>query len=138
MLAAAGSILLAVLSGVLTWQHWSDATVFEQQGTPVSFGIIVGFEIATAGIGAVVLRRIRRSELSAAWVALVVGIHFVPLAWLLQYSLLYPVAAGVVAVAVAAVPVARSRFLMPSAVAGVGTGSVLFAAALFSVTKVLR
>jgi hypothetical protein len=89
-------------------------------------------------IGAAVLGWNRKSELTPAWIALVIGLHFVPLASLLDYSMLYVVAVGVVAVAVAAVPVARSRALPLSAITGVGTGSVLLAAALISLVTVVR
>jgi hypothetical protein len=137
-LASVGSVLLAVLGGVLTRKHWSEGTVFALDSTAQAFGIVVGIEFVAAGIGAAVLSRSRRSELTPAWIALVVGVHFVPLAALLDYPLLYAAAVGVVAVAVASVPVARSRELALSAVTGVGTGSVLLAAALFSLATILR
>jgi hypothetical protein len=136
-LASVGSVLLAVLGGVLTWQRWSDGTALDRD-TSQAFGIVVGIEVAAAGIGAAVLGWNRKSELTPAWIALVIGLHFVPLASLLDYSLLYVVAVGVVAVAVAAVPVARSRALALSAITGVGTGSVLLAAALISLVTVVR
>ena len=78
-LASVGSILVAALGGVLTWQYWSDGSAFEQDNTARSFGIAVGIEFALAGIGAAVLGRTRRNELTPAWVALVVGVHLVPL-----------------------------------------------------------
>ena len=82
------------------------------------------------------LRWRRNDELTPAWIALVVGLHFVPLATLLGYPLLSVTAVGVVVVASAAVPVARARALAPSAVTGVGTGSVLLASALISLVMV--
>lgn len=131
-------MLLAILGGVLTWQHWPEGSVFDRFSTAQSFGVVVGIEVVVAGLGAAVLSCMRRSELTPAWIALVVGIHFIPLASLLKYPLLYVVAGGVVAMAVAAAPVARSRQVALSAVIGVGTGSALLAAALFSLVTVLR
>ena len=77
-LASVGSIVLAAVGGVLTWQHWSEGSVFDQDSTARSFGIVVGIEVAAAGIGAALLSRTRRNELTPAWIALVVGIHLVP------------------------------------------------------------
>jgi RimJ/RimL family protein N-acetyltransferase len=56
-LASVGSIVLAAVGGVLTWQHWSDGSIFDQDSTARSFGIVVGIEFAAAGIGAAVLSR---------------------------------------------------------------------------------
>lgn len=137
-LASVVSVLLAVLGGVLTWQRWVRGSVFDQLGTARAFGIVVGVEFVIAGVGAIVLIRCRRRQFTAVWIALVVGVHFVPLASLLDYPLLYAAAAGVVAVAVAAVPVARSRKLPLSLVTGTGTGSVLLAVALVSLAAVFH
>jgi hypothetical protein len=70
-------------------------------------------------------------------VALVVGVHLIPLAWLIEYPLIGVAAALVILVAVLAVPVARSRSLAVSAVTGVGSGCVLLAAALWSLAAAL-
>jgi len=80
---------------------------------------------------------LRKSDLIPAWIALVVGVHFVPLAPLLRYPLLVVVAALVSAGALAAVPIARSRSLAVSAMTGVVVGAVLLAAALFSLIRVI-
>lgn len=134
--ASLGSILVAIAGGLLTWQRWSDGTALDRE-TSQAFGIVVGIECVTAGVGAVVLASLRRGALIPVWISFVVGIHFVPLASLFDYPLLYGVAAGVTAVAVAAVPVARSRELEPSFVTGVGTGAVLIVSATASLALLL-
>lgn len=131
-IAAIGSVLVAVLGGVLTWLNWSEGSVFDQDGTPERFGVVVGIEVAAAGIGAVLLSRSGKTELMPAWIALVVGVHFVPLGPLLEYPLVYVTAVAVIAVAVASVPVARSRQVASSAVTGAGTGVVLLVSAVCS------
>jgi hypothetical protein len=73
--------------------------------TSRTFGLVVGIEVALAAIGAAVLARRRSSELIPAWVALV------------------------------AVPLARSRPVAVSAVTGLGAGTVLLAAALWSLAS---
>jgi hypothetical protein len=125
------SLLTAVAGGLLTWRHWTDGTVFDAD-TSRTFGVVVGIEVALAGLGAGWLARRRRSDLIPAWVAVVVGVHLLPLAWLLRYPLI-GLAGGLVTLAgVVAVPLARSRSLAVSAVTGLATGSVLLAAALVS------
>jgi len=73
----------------------------------------------------------------APWVALVVGVHFWPLAPLLRYPLLYGVATLVSIAALVAVPLARAQTVTVSAVTGLATGLILLAAALYSLGTVL-
>jgi uncharacterized membrane protein len=91
-----------------------------------------------AGSAVSLLTARRRTALIPVRIALVVGLHLVPLAALLRYPLLYVVAALVTLVALAAVPLARSRSVAISAVAGLATGTVLLAAALFSIGSALH
>ncbi|GAB2917658.1 hypothetical protein GCM10027280_00840 [Micromonospora polyrhachis] len=138
-LLATGSItaiLMAVAGGLLAWRHWSDGTAFDAD-TSRTFGIVVGIEFGLAGIGAGILAALRRSELISAWIALVVGVHLFPVAELIDYPLIHVVAALITLVALAAIPVARSRSLKVSAVVGVGAGSVLLAAAVSSLVIAL-
>jgi hypothetical protein len=130
------ALLTAVAGGLLTWRHWGGGTAFDRD-TSIAFGIVVGIEVALAGLGAAVLALRRRAALIPAWIALVVGLHFFPLAVLLEYPFLYVVAAVVTAGAVAAVPLARRRGVPVSAVTGAVTGAALLAAALVSLAIAL-
>ncbi|RLP93660.1 hypothetical protein EAD89_05620 [Micromonospora sp. BL4] len=125
------SLLTAAAGALLGWRHWSDGTVFDDD-TGRTFGIVVGIEFGVAALGVGLLALLRRRELSAPWVALVVGLHLFPVAALLDYPLIHVVAALVTVVAVAAVPVARARAVTVSAVVGLGTGVVLLAAGVSS------
>lgn len=133
---SAVSLLTAVAGGLLAWRHWSDGTAFDAD-TSRAFGVVVGIEVAAAGLGAGLLAVRRRTALIPVWIALVVGLHLAPVAALLRYPLLYVVAALVTLVALAAVPLARSRSAAISAVTGLATGTVLLAAALFSIGSAL-
>jgi len=116
---------------LLAWRHWSDGSVFDSPDTGPDFGIVVGIEFGLAGLGAGLLAiRERHRELIPAWIALVVGVHFVPVAELIEFPLVHVTGALVTLVALAAVPVARRRALRVSAVTGVGTGTVLLGSAL--------
>jgi len=130
------SMLTAIAGGVLAWQHWGQGTAIDATTAP-TFGIIVGIEFGIAAIGAALLTKVRRTELIPAWIALVVGVHFVPLAPLLQYPMLLVVAALVSIGALLAIVIARSRGLAVSAVNGVLVGSALLAAALYSLGSVI-
>jgi hypothetical protein len=66
------------------------------------------------------------------WIALVVGVHLLPVAVLIAYPLVHVVAALVTAAALAAVPVARARSLPVSAVNGLGVGTALLASSVAS------
>lgn len=96
------------------------------------FGLIVGIEVLLAVGGSFLLSRRGRRQLVAPWVALVVGVHFFPMAPLLGYPLFYVVAALITIAALVSVPVARSRDITVSAVTGAMCGTILLAAAVFS------
>jgi hypothetical protein len=132
------SLLTAAAGGLLAWRHWSDGSVFGSPDTGRSFGILVGIEFGLAGLGAALLSiRERHRDLVSAWIALVVGVHFFPVAVLIKFPLVHVAGALVTLVALAAVPVARKRSLRVSAITGVGTGVVLLAAAIVSLVVAL-
>jgi hypothetical protein len=125
------------VGGIPTWQLWEQNTVFDGD-TSRAFGIIVGIEVALAVIGVVALAFRRRLDLAPAWVALIVGLHLIPVAVLLQFPLLYAVAVAIVIAAVVAIPWARSGSSPVSATTGLPTASILLLAALISLTSALR
>ena len=130
----AGSVLAlitAAAGALFAWRHWSDGTAFDADTSPV-FGIVVGIEFGAAAVGAGLLALLRRTELTAPWIAFVVGVHLFPVAALIDYPLVHLVAVLVTVVAVASVPVARARAVAVSAVVGLGTGAVLLVAAVSS------
>lgn len=125
------SVLVAVASSLVVWQHWSDGTVFDA-ATSQQFGIVVGVEVTLCGLGAWLLSRTGRSELVSGWIALIVGLHFFVLAPLLSLPLLHIVAAAMTIAALAAVPVARRTSITVSTVSGTASGAILLTAAAFS------
>jgi hypothetical protein len=131
------SLLTALAGGVLTWLRWDETTVFDAD-TSIAFGIVVAIELVLAVAGVMVLALVRKLELAAAWVAFIVGLHLFPVAVLLEFWLLYPVAAAVTVAAAVAVPVARSRSIAVSAVTGVSAGTILLTAGLASLVSSFR
>jgi hypothetical protein len=89
------------------------------------YGIIVATEFASIAVGAAILGATGHHEFIAAWVCLVVGIHFVPLDRVFPGIGMVGLAAAVVCVAVAAFVVGASTSIPPSAVTGLGAGACL-------------
>lgn len=133
---SAVSILIAIGGGVLAWQHWDDGSALDAQSGPV-FGIVVAVEFILAGAGAAIVSMRGRKDLVTPWLALVVGLHFVPLAWFFGFPALGVMGVLMAAAGVAGVPVARSRGLATSAVVGVASGLLLVVTALLSLVVAL-
>lgn len=80
-----GSVIgigLAVGFGVVTAQNWAGESAMD--GRFHWFGLLVAVEVLAAGLGCLLLARRGASTWMAWWVAMVVALHFVPLALLLD------------------------------------------------------
>lgn len=89
------------------------------------FGIIVGIEFGASGVGAAVLGVTGHGELIAAWVCLVVGVHFVPLSRVFPGIGLVGLAALISLVGIAAFVIGLTTALLPSTITGLGAGGCL-------------
>ena len=81
----AGSVLGLLLAGVFGYalvRLWGGPSALE--GRYTWFGELTAVELVAAGVGCVVNWRSGRTRWMAWWVALVVALHFLPLAWLLS------------------------------------------------------
>ncbi|GIG67358.1 hypothetical protein [Phytomonospora endophytica] len=135
-IGSVAGILLAIGGGLVAWQHWNDGSAITSETGP-RFGIIVGVEVAFAAAGSVILTVRKKSAYIAPWIAAVVGIHFIPLATILETPLLFAAGALVTIGAWTSIRIARSRDLTISYVTGATTGSVLLLCALVSLTQAL-
>lgn len=134
-----GSILsglTAVGGGLLVWQHWSDGSVIDDRTGPL-FGIVVGVEVAAAGLGSGLLAFRKRTDLMSAWIAFVVGVHLFPVAVILEVPALHVPAALITLASIAAVRIARTTSLTVSAVVGAATGPILLVSAALALADVL-
>ena len=124
------SVLVAVAGIVVTarsrarWTAFSDGTVRRR------FRIIVLVEFSLAGIGAAALAVAGQATWIAAWVCLVVGVHFFPLSRALGNRSLAPLGALLTGVAAAALVVGTATGVAPSTVTGAGAGLSVLAVAL--------
>lgn len=95
-----------------------------------TYGISVIAMLLLFPVGNLLLRSIGRPELMLPWVVLVVGAHFLPMAWAFRAPVLRAVGGGLVAVAVlGAVLVLTVGPGWPVSATAVAAGSALLAAA---------
>ncbi|OYN85120.1 hypothetical protein [Parenemella sanctibonifatiensis] len=124
-------LLLAVAFGVSVYRHWGAGSALE--GQYALFGVLTGIELVAAGIGCLVLARQRRTRWMAWWVALVVALHFVPLAFLLDDTSLLGVAVAQLSLLGGVWARQRSRTATTSFESGVVMGGSLLMFAIISV-----
>lgn len=86
-------------------------------------------EFAGCAIVVILCLVFHRWDLLAAGISIVVGLHFIPLARLFEMPIYYWTAAGIVAVDAAALATQRGDAI--SVAAGIGTGGVLWATAVY-------
>ncbi|GAA3383192.1 hypothetical protein GCM10020369_08130 [Cryptosporangium minutisporangium] len=125
MIAGALSLVVAAIGAFSAWRHWNDGSALSEPGAMRRYGIIAGVEFGIAAVGSIVLVLSRHRPLIPAWICLVVGVHFWPMASVLKNPSLLILGAILCVVAVAAVLLARRSSLLPSAYAGVGAGTAL-------------
>ncbi len=135
----AGTVVsaLTLLGGVVTYALNLDGPTAFDRDTGIRYGVAVGIEFTIAGIAAGILAGTRRKEYIPVAIGLVVGIHFFPLAVLLNYPLLHVVGALATIAAAVAVPVARRPGIAISAVNGVGVGLSLLLGAVTALASTL-
>jgi hypothetical protein len=119
------SLIVAVVGAAYAWQNWSGGSALSEPGAMRQYGIIVGVEFGTAAAGAAVIVLWGRSEYVAAWICLVVGAHFWPMAPVLKSPSLLALGALLTVLAIAAVLVSRHTGVAPSAITGAGAGVAL-------------
>jgi hypothetical protein len=131
------SIAVALIGAVLAWRNWSGGSALREQGAMRDYGIIVGVEFGVAAAGAAGIAAWGRSPYIAPWICLVVGVHFVPMAPVLENPSLIALGILMVAIAVAAVVASRRTGLAPSALTGVGAGVALLGCAAWGAANAI-
>lgn len=80
--SSAVGLLFAGIFGYSVAIRWNDGTALE--GRYEWFGVLVGIEVLLAAVGCVLLWRRQLSRWMSWWVALIVALHFIPLAFILN------------------------------------------------------
>lgn len=127
----------SIVSGMLTFgglylaaTNWSGASALNSRDDYITFGMVVAVEFALAGIGAGILAARKKPVYIPAWIAFVVGVHFLPLAWIFQDTALYVLTVLAVLAPIVSVPLAKKTGIALSAIVGAGMGIVLVGFAL--------
>jgi hypothetical protein len=123
-LVAVGGLVLAVRSP-------SGSSPMADPAVRRRYNIVVGIEAAAIFAGAALLGQLA-PDFIAAWIALIVGLHFVPLGRFFGERLLEVSGWAVTAVAVLAAVTAATTDSSSSTVAGVGTGLILLVTGVLS------
>lgn len=118
LLVAVGGIIAAVRAR-------GEPSPLAGPGAGRRYGIIVGTEFGLIGVGAATLGVTSHYEFIAAWICLVVGVHFLPLGRVFPGIGMTGLAVAVTLVAVAAFVVGLTTSVLPSSVAGLGAGVCL-------------
>lgn len=134
---AVPSLIVAVVGAVYAWRNWSGGSALSEPGAMRRYGIIVGVEFGIAAAGAAVIAISGRGEYVAAWICLVVGVHFWPMAPVLASPSLVALGALLTVVAVVAVLVSRNTGVARSAITGSGAGMALFGFAIWAAVSAI-
>jgi hypothetical protein len=119
--------LVAVVGVVVTVRSAGRLATISDPGVGRRYGITVGVEFSLIGVGAAVLGATGLAQWITVWVCVVVGVHFFPLAVILENPSLRPLGTLLAAVAVAALAVGLASAVAPSTVTGPGAGLCLLA-----------
>ena len=123
-------IALAGMFGYGVALRWNDGSALD--GRYEWFGLLVLAEVVLAAAGCIVLARRRQTRWMAWWVALIVALHFVPLAFFLSDASLAVLGAGQTASLLWALGRLRSRDAPTSRLVGPVMGVSLLAFAVVS------
>lgn len=134
--ASVAGALLAAGCGYLVVRRWDTASALE--GRYHWFGVLVAAEVVIAGVGCLVLARRGRARWFAWWVALVVALHFLPLAVMLGDGGVALVGVALTVALVVVVPRLRRTAGTTSAVVGAVMGTGLLVAGLLAAVVALR
>lgn len=131
-----GSVLGAGFAGVFGWltvRGWDQASALV--GRYHWFGLLTLVELVAAGVGAFWLARLKMSRWIAWWVAVVVALHFFPLALLLRDWTIAILGSVAMSLLGALVPRLRREKWPTSRLVGPVMGSLLLAYAAISAVE---
>jgi hypothetical protein len=135
--ASIASLLVGVAGALLAVRVWGPESALTEPGARRRFGIVAGVELVLCAVGGGLLALRGKARWTASWICFVVGLHFLPLAVVLEDGALHVLGAVLIAVAALGIVVARRTALHPSAVTGLGAGIALLLFAARGVASAL-
>lgn len=126
-IGSAAGLAVALAGGVLSWRLRSGAAAMHDPRRRSGYWRVVAFEVIAIVVGVIALEVAGRTAYLPAWILLIVGIHFIPLARLFGTPGLRLAGVALIGVAAAAAAAGAASDILPSAVAGAGGGLVCLA-----------
>ena len=126
---SAAGLAVALAGGVLSWRLRSGATAMHDPRRRSGYRRVVAFEVIAIVLGVIALDATGQAADLPAWILLIVGVHFIPLARLFGIPGLRLAGLALIGVAAAAAAAGATNDILPSAVAGTGGGLVCLACA---------
>jgi Co/Zn/Cd efflux system component len=134
-IASVVSLLVAAAGLVMIVRSRREATALEDDEARHRYNVIVGLELGALVAGAALFGVLGLTRWIAAWVCLVVGAHFIPLANVFRGLHLVLTGSVIIAVGAATVVVGWTTSEAPSTIAGLGTGTCLLIAAIATLLR---
>jgi hypothetical protein len=105
--ASMASLLVGVAGALLAVRVWGPESALADPGARRTFGIVAGVELVLCAAGGGLLALRRKARWTASWICFVVGLHFLPLAVVLEDAALHLLGAVLIGVAALGIVVAR-------------------------------
>lgn len=134
-IATVVAVVVSLLGFYLSGTHWNAASMLNEGTNFKTYLIIFYGEMAIGGAGAVGLFLLKRQQYISAWIALIVGIHFIALESVFADSSLYVLAAFLILIALGSPFAAGKLKVAISAVTGIASGLTLLVYALSGLVR---
>ncbi|MEU1838479.1 hypothetical protein [Micromonospora chersina] len=138
VVASVGALLAAAVGAVLVIRAGRRPAGGRDRAADRRYGLVVAAEVAVGLIGALLLAAAGLTSYLPVLVCAVVGVHFVPLAPVLNDRLLVPLGVAVTLVALAGLVVDLVSGVSAGLVVGTGAGALLLAYAVLALFRARR
>lgn len=138
VVGSVGALLAAAVGAVLVIRAGRRPAGGRDRATDRRYGLVVAAEFAVAVVGALLLAAAGVTGYLPVLICAVVGVHFVPLAPVLNDRLLVPLGVAVTLVALAGLVVDLGWAVPAGLVVGTGTGALLLAYAVLGLFRARR
>ncbi len=135
---AAGIALITCLFGVyLSVKNWHEGTVLADFNVYKNYLIVFYTEFFIAGVGAFLFIKFKKNSFVAPWILFIVGLHFFWLKSIFDDFSLYILAILLIGISFLSLTISKKLNVAPSAITGIGAGTVLFCFAILGLIRFL-
>jgi hypothetical protein len=133
---SAAGLAATVVAVIASRRHRDGAPSMADPAVRTRYRRVVGAEVAACVLGVACLAAAGRPAYQPAWILLVVGLHFLPLARIFRIPSLFWAGVTASAVAIAAAVTGATSDVRPSTVAGAGGGLACLCCAAWCLRQV--